>query len=123
MGYGMKYTKGGFPFKSSPAKVDLTKKTGMGPRAKVKPNRDEEKFINEQDHQSVPTFTNSNPSPNDQALANAKSKNYAKHSDLEKHDDDRPVNPEPSFPATPKGSKQRSKAENKLEKTEDEKGL
>ena len=34
MGYGMKYTKGGFPFKSSPAKdVDLTKKSGFGPRA------------------------------------------------------------------------------------------
>ena len=42
MGYGMKYTKGGFPFKSSPAKVDLTKKTGLGPRAKVKKKNTEE---------------------------------------------------------------------------------
>tara|TARA_R100000234_G_scaffold33065_1_gene19455 strand:- start:158 stop:574 length:417 start_codon:yes stop_codon:yes gene_type:complete len=32
MGYGMKYTKGGFPFKT----VDLTKKTGLGPRATQK---------------------------------------------------------------------------------------
>jgi len=33
MGYGMKYTKGGFPFKTE---VDLTKKTGLGPRATQK---------------------------------------------------------------------------------------
>ena len=123
MGYGMKYTKGGFPFKTSPAKIDLTKKTGLGPRATDKPKRDEEKFVNEQDHQSVPTFTNSNPSPNDQALANVKSKNYKKYSDLEKNDDDRPVNLKPSFKPTPKGNEQRSKAENNLEKSEDEKGL
>ena len=115
MGYGMKYTKGGFPFKSTPAKqkVDpdapgtpgtpgfeppvtsmdyLTKTPNPTVKAevKIKPKRNETKFMNEQDHQSVPTFTNSNPSPNDQALANAKSKNYTKHSDLEKHDDDRP---------------------------------
>ena len=32
MGYGMKYTKGGFPFKTDPP-VDLTKKSGFGPRA------------------------------------------------------------------------------------------
>ena len=35
MAYGMKYTKGGFPFKSSPAKVDLTKKSGFGPTEKL----------------------------------------------------------------------------------------
>ena len=29
----MKHAKGAFPFKSSPAKVDLTKKSGFGPRA------------------------------------------------------------------------------------------
>ena len=90
MGYGMKYTKGGFPFKASPAKIDLTRKTNPGPIATVK-KQDEEKFLNEKDHQSVPTFTNSNPSPNDQALANAKSKQMTKSSDLEKHDDDRAV--------------------------------
>ena len=111
MGYGMKYTKGGFPFKSSPAKVDLTKKTGMGPRAKVKPNRDEEKFINEQDHQSVPTFTNSNPSPNEQALANAKSKQMTESSDLENNDDDRPY------------SIKEADAGNKQEIKEDKQGL
>ncbi len=99
MGYGMKYTKGGFPFKS-PAKqtVDLTKKTGLGPRAKVKKTELEkmteeeyQRHMNDEHHGNVPTFTNSNPSPNDQALANAKSKNYTKQSDLEKNDDDRPA--------------------------------
>ena len=98
MGYGMKYTKGGFPFKS-PAKqtVDLTKKTGMGPRATVKKTELEkmteeeyQRHMNDKHHSNVPTFTNSNPSSNDQALANAKSKNYTKQSDLEKNDDDRP---------------------------------
>ena len=114
MGYGMKYTKGGFPFKASPTKQKenttphfLEKKPNPTVKAQVKviPKRNEREFLNEQDHQSVPTFTNSNPSPNDQALANAKSKKI-----------------KPSFPATPEGSKQRSKAENNLEKSEDEKG-
>ena len=96
MGYGMKYTKGGFPFKSSPAKIDLTKKTGMGPRATVKKTELEkmteeeyQKYMNEKHHSNVPTFTNSNPSPNDKALANAKSKQMTESSDLEKNDDDR----------------------------------
>ena len=93
MGYGMKYTKGGFPFKSSPAKIDLTKKTGMGPRATVKKTELEkmteeeyQKYMNEKHHSNVPTFTNSNPSPNDKALANVKSKKASnkKRSDAEK---------------------------------------
>ena len=98
MGYGMKYKVGkkgeGFPFKT-----DLTKKVNPTTKAYVKPERDEEKFMNEQDYQSVPTFTNSNPSPNDKALANAKKKkntpvkpkkgDMKKYSDLEKNDDDR----------------------------------
>tara|TARA_R110002167_G_scaffold173159_2_gene371641 strand:+ start:89 stop:478 length:390 start_codon:yes stop_codon:yes gene_type:complete len=128
MGYGMKYTKGGFPFKASPTKQKenttphfLEKKPNPTVKARVKPKRDEVKFMNEQDHQSVPTFTNSIPSPNDQALANAKSKQMTKSSDLEKNDDDR-THLKPSFPATPEGSKQRSDAEKALEKSEDEKG-
>ena len=36
MGYGMKYTKGGFPFKT-----DLTKKSGLGPRAEKKKVKDD----------------------------------------------------------------------------------
>ena len=131
MGYGMKYTKGGFPFKASPTKQKenttphfLEKKPNPTVKARVKvtPKQNEEEFMNEQDHQSVPTFTNSIPSPNDQALANAKSKQMTKSSDLEKNDDDRP-HPKPSYPATPKGSKQRSKAERAQEAKEDAMGL
>ena len=105
----------GMDFGNSPVrnKVDLTKKTGKGPRAGVKKTELEkmteeeyQRYMNDKHHSNIPTFTNSNPSPNDQALASAKSKKI-----------------KPSYPATPKGSKKRSKAENKLEKTEDEKGL
>ena len=77
MGYGMKYTKGGFPFKTDEKekltiknvdlpdlrgteekgeKVDLTKKTGLGPRAEKKEvekkNRD-----SSTDMSAVPTFS------------------------------------------------------------------
>jgi len=92
----MKYKVGkkgeGFPFKSSPAKVDLTKKTGTGPKAEVKKTMTEDeyqRYMNDKHHSIVPTFTNSNPSPNDKALANAKSKQMRESSDLEKNDDDR----------------------------------
>ena len=63
MAYGMKYTKGGFPFKSSPAKVDLTKKTGKGPRAEVKKTKLEkmteeeyQRYMNDKHHSIVPTI-------------------------------------------------------------------
>ena len=53
---------------TSPAKIDLTKKTGKGPRATIKPKRSEEEeieFMNVQDYQSVPTFHNVIPGPHD----------------------------------------------------------
>ena len=57
-----------------------------------------QRYMNDKHHSIVPTFTNSNPSPNDKALANAKKKkdtpvkpkkgDMKKYSDLEKNDDD-----------------------------------
>ena len=41
MAYGMKYTKGGFPFKT-----DLTKKSGLGPRAEKKKVKDDNVPLN-----------------------------------------------------------------------------
>ena len=94
MAYGMKHTNGkkadttAFPFKT-----DLTKKTGKGPRAEVKKTELEkmteeeyQRYMNDKHHNIVPTFTNSNPSPNDKALANVKSKKASnkKRSDAEK---------------------------------------
>tara|TARA_R100000951_G_scaffold103855_3_gene96730 strand:- start:134 stop:427 length:294 start_codon:yes stop_codon:yes gene_type:complete len=80
-------------------KARLEKVPNPTTKADVKPERDEQEFMNEQDYQSVPTFTNSNPSPNDKALANAKKKkdtpvkpkkgDMKKYSDLEKNDDDK----------------------------------
>jgi len=97
MAYGMKYTNGkkadtaAFPFKT-----DLTKKVNPTTKAEVKKTKLEkmtqeeyQRYMNDTHHSIVPTFTNSNPSPNDKALANAKSKQMRKSSDLEKNDDDR----------------------------------
>ena len=59
----MKYTKGGFPFKSSPAKVDLTKKTGLGPRTDEAMNKQfpqgDDKFREDQEDKKF----NDNPQP------------------------------------------------------------
>ena len=95
MGYGMKYTKGGFPFKSSPAKIDLTKKTN--PTTKAVPvdhsktlsthldNRGPIKGDHEMENKGDFNISNLHKD----TKSNLKNKNYSKYSDLEKNDDDR----------------------------------
>ena len=135
MAYGMKYTKGGFPFKSSPAKQ--SKK-------------------NEYNRENNQTADNSGPvRPVNQTVA-SKSRKLAQgeqvndleskaayvETDIEnekvsskkgneiikelnsKADKLRVAKKKikPSYPATPKGSKQRSAAEQTLEKKEDAAG-
>tara|TARA_R110001592_G_C12717368_1_gene708522 strand:+ start:150 stop:530 length:381 start_codon:yes stop_codon:yes gene_type:complete len=125
MGYGMKYTKGGFPFKASPTK----QKQNTTPHfLERKPNpmvkaQKRKSIYNEKEEQTIENMSNAKDNNFDghMEMQINKSKNYKKHSDLEKNDDDRP-HPKSSYPATPKGSKQRSDAEKALEKSEDEKG-
>ena len=94
MAYGMKYTKGGFPFKA-------------GPEVK---KFDVDNLAEENKTSNKTTKNTSTPREGD----------MKKFSDLEKYDDDRPM---PSFPATPEGSKQRAAAERALEAKEDAMGL
>ena len=74
----MKYTKGGFPFK-----VDLTKKTGLGPRTNKAMGEQfvqgNDKFREEQE--DIKNFSDKPVKPTD--------KDMKKYSDLEKYDDDR----------------------------------
>jgi len=110
MGYGMKYTNGGFPFKASPAKQKenttphfLEQKPNPTVKAipkQVKNRTKEEqiRFMNDKDHQSVPTITD-----------------FIGQGVHNKHK----TKIKPSFPATPAGNKARAAAEKAQEVKED----
>tara|TARA_R110001592_G_scaffold152900_1_gene380819 strand:- start:326 stop:775 length:450 start_codon:yes stop_codon:yes gene_type:complete len=148
----MKYTKGGFPFKSSPAKQSkkneynrennqtadnsgpvrpvsmvATDKRKFEQSELVGDLDDKTEYVDADIENKKVSLKKGNAIKKElqnkaDKLRSQEYKNHEKYSDLEKHDDDRPVKPKPSFKATPKGSKQRSKAEKALEKSEDEKG-
>tara|TARA_R110002072_G_scaffold218321_2_gene376054 strand:- start:36 stop:410 length:375 start_codon:yes stop_codon:yes gene_type:complete len=123
MAYKMKGFSG---FKNSPAKKHnptphfLEKK----PNPTVKAQKSKSTY-NEKEEQTIENMDNAKDNNFSQwghdFVKTNKGKNYKKYSDLEKHDDDRP-HPKPSFPATPEGSKQRSKAERAQEAKEDAEG-
>ena len=52
-----------------------TKTPNPTTKADVKPERDEEEFMNEQDYQSVPTFHNAIPGPHDEVKKKLKKQN------------------------------------------------
>ena len=89
MGHKMKYTKGGFPFKSSPAKVDLTKKSGFGPKA-AKGSDDQSKELAKSKYEmgEYKIDPTAQPTPKNKPVK-PKSGDMKKYSDLEKYDDDR----------------------------------
>jgi len=106
----MKYTNGGFPFKASPAKQKenttphfLEQKPNPTVKAipkQVKNRTKEEqiRFMNDKDHQSVPTITD-----------------FIGQGVHNKHK----TKIKPSFPATPAGNKARAAAEKAQEVKED----
>ena len=125
MAYKMKGFSG---FKNSPVKKDNKDHNRTNHFLERKPNpmvkaQKRKSTYNEKEEQTIENMSNAKDNNFDghMEMQINKSKNYKKHSDLEKHDDDRP-HPKPSFPATPEGSKQRSKAERAQEAKEDAEG-
>ena len=143
MGYGMKYTKGGFPFKASPAKQDDFLKSQNEEAVKSTdylmktPNSttasdDAKKAYEDGD---ATTLTNNEKSKAKREDEHVRFMNDKHHSivptindfigdaqNKQKASNKKSKKTKPSHPATPEGSKQRSKAEKALEKSEDEKG-
>jgi len=103
MAYGMKYTKGGFPFKASPAKIDLTRK--QNPTTKAVPV-DHSKTLSTH-------LDNRGPIKGDHQMENKGDFNISNlHKDTKM-----------SLEKKKASNKKRSNAENALEAKEDEKGL
>ena len=143
MGYGMKYTKGGFPFKSSPAKQDDFLKSQNEEAVKSTdylmktPNSttasdDAKKAYEDGD---ATTLTNNEKSKAKREDEHVRFMNDEHHSivptindfigdaqNKQKASNKKSKKTKPSFPATPEGSKQRSKAEKALEAKEDAEG-
>ena len=124
MGYGMKYTKGGFPFKASPAK----QKENTTPHFLEKKTNPTTKAVEVDHSKTLSThLDNRGPIKGDYQMENKgdfnisnlhkdakislKDKNYKKSSDLENNDDDRPY------------SIKEADAGNKQEIKEDKQGL
>ena len=164
MGYGMKYTKGGFPFKSSPAKQSekdaSVKVSELDAKGKTIYNKNNPKPNNEYNRENAQTADHSGPvRPVNQTVATDARK--SEQNELVNELDDKAEYVEtdienekvsskkgnkiikelnskanklrvpsakskkikPSYPATPEGSKQRSKAERAQEAKEDAMGL
>ena len=139
MAYGMKYTKGGFPFKSSPTKqkvdpdapgtpgkpgyeppvtsMDYLTKT---PNPTVKAQKSKSTY-NEEEEQTIENMSNAKDN-NFDGHAEIEINNYKKASKGMNKGISEVKKIHPSFPATPKGSKQRSAAEKALEAKEDAEG-
>ena len=123
MGYGMKYTKGGFPFKASPTKQKenttphfLEKK----PNPTVKAQKSKSTY-NEKEEQTIENMSNAKDNNFDGHME-MKINNYKKASKGMNKGISKVKKIHPSFPATPEGSKKRSKAERAHEAREDAEG-
>ena len=124
MAYGMKYTKGGFPFKSSPATYEKNPQALVNRKAQEKydktlPQRisvDNPEHAEGAEHRAEALMNDHDVDEN--GVAQTGAAEYNEKTGKSK----KSKKTKPSYPATPEGSKQRSKAEQALEKKEDEKG-